>query len=280
MPQNRSILNLQVARSALKAFTNLVTAKKAPREALSRLTPSSAYLATLVPPPTLPLQLPSSLQGWQDHSLLQRLLSLRAALTVARVAKMMEPGQGGKKLGDLSWECVALSEAVVEAFLANVMVDALAEGGSLTQGAGSNEQQVLKQVVTFVSLQTLRVLFGLQPEHCRPSPPEPSIVAVPPAPGPNGGSGTPRTRHHRFSTTSFVRPSDSDFPLGACARTRGAARRARQAGEGAPPRTGRFDRRVRLLGLGARFGRKLVFYPHTLKYRRRGLIATRSTGRS
>ena len=146
----RSILNLQVARSALKAFTNLVTAK-APREALSRLTPSSAYLATLVPPPTLPLQLPSSLDGWQDHFLLQRLLSLRAALTVARVAKMMEP-QGGKKFGDLSWECVALSEAVVEAFLAKVMVDALAEGGSLARGAGSNEQQVLKQVVTFVSL--------------------------------------------------------------------------------------------------------------------------------
>lgn len=70
---------------------------------------------------------------------------------------MMEPQEGGKKFADLSWECVALSEAVVEAFLAKVMVDALAEGGSLARGAGSNEQQVLKQVVIFVSLQTPRI---------------------------------------------------------------------------------------------------------------------------
>ncbi|TKA50277.1 hypothetical protein B0A53_06349 [Rhodotorula sp. CCFEE 5036] len=166
------ILNLQVARSALKAFTNLVTAK-APREALSRLTPSSAYLATLAPPPTLPLQLPSTLESWKDHSLLQRLLSLRAALTVARVARMMEP-QGGKKFGDLSWECVALSEAVVEAFLAKVMVDALAEGGSLAQAAGSNEHQVLKQVVTFFLLHRV--------QKAVPALLELGIIASPPPP--------------------------------------------------------------------------------------------------
>jgi hypothetical protein len=260
LPRDYSILNLQVARSALKAFTNLVTAK-APREALSRLTPSSAYLATLAPPPTLPLQLPSTLESWKDHSLLQRLLSLRAALTVARVARMMEP-QGGKKFGDLSWECVALSEAVVEAFLAKVMVDALAEGGSLAQAAGSNEHQVLKQVVTFVSLmQTPGVLFACSLDianlFC-------ANVAVPPPPRAKGGPCAPRTRHHRFAATSFVRPAVRDIARRGGPRARGTARRARQAGESAPPRAGWFDRRVRLLGLGARLGRKPGFYPPTL----------------
>lgn len=145
-----SILNLQVARSALKAFTGLVTAK-APAEALSRLTPSSAYLASLAPPPKLPLAVPSTLEGWQDLATLQRLLSLRAALTVARVARQLEPRRGGKKFGDLSWECVALSEAVVEAFLAKVMVEAVAGRGSLVQAAGPRETRALQQVVTFVS---------------------------------------------------------------------------------------------------------------------------------
>lgn len=143
-----SILNLQVARSALKAFGAVVAAKSA-QDAQYRLTPSSAYLSSLVPPPQLPLAAPQSTANWTTHASLLRLLSLRAALTVARVARFM---QQGKQFGDLSWECVTLSEAVVEAFLAKVMVDALGKNGSLASGGGgSNEQKVLERIVTFVS---------------------------------------------------------------------------------------------------------------------------------
>ncbi|GAA5989874.1 hypothetical protein JCM10908_002357 [Rhodotorula pacifica] len=164
------ILNLQVARSALKAFTSLVTAK-APKEALAGLTPSSAYLSSLVPAPKLPIAAPSSVEAWQDHSTLLRLLSLRAALSVARIARMI---QHGKKFGELSWECVALSEAVVEAFLGKVMVETLAEGGSLTRDAGSNERKVLRQVVTFFLLHRV--------QKAAPALLELGILAAPPPP--------------------------------------------------------------------------------------------------
>ncbi|GAA5870580.1 hypothetical protein JCM3774_003713 [Rhodotorula dairenensis] len=189
------ILNLQVARSALKAFTNLVTAK-APGEALSQLTPSSAYLASLVsPPPNLPLAIPSTIEGWQDLHTLQRLLSLRAALTVARVARQLEPqgggagGGAGKKFGDLSWECVALSKAVVEAFLAKVMVEAVSssssataaakDGGSLPRGAGPNEKRVLQQVVTFFLLHRVQKAVPALLELGIIAPPPPPSLARP-----------------------------------------------------------------------------------------------------
>ncbi|BGP34663.1 hypothetical protein JCM10296v2_006485 [Rhodotorula toruloides] len=144
------ILNLQVARAALKSFKAFVgSASSNPQDAVKNLTASSAYLASLAPPPKLPLSAPTSFKDWQDLALLQRLLDLRAALTVGRLASLLA---SGRKFGEMSWECVQVSEAVVEAFLAGRMVEAIGKGGLLTDGAGEREKAVLEKVVTFFLL--------------------------------------------------------------------------------------------------------------------------------
>lgn len=134
----------------MKAFGAFAKAGFA-EAATAHLPPSSAYLASLSPAPLhLPLDSPTSPADRTSHAYLSRLLDLRAALTVARVAGQMRRGQ---QLGDLSWECVPLCEAVVESFLARSVVEAVREGGALApSGAGAAERRVLEQVVTFVSL--------------------------------------------------------------------------------------------------------------------------------
>ncbi|GAA6011611.1 hypothetical protein JCM10207_002678 [Rhodosporidiobolus poonsookiae] len=135
------ILNLQVARAALKSFQAFMT-----NSSQATLTPSTSYLSSLSPFPTLPLTPPTSAPAWASLPLLTRLLSLRAALSVARLAALV---QSGKPFSELSWECAGVSEAVVEAFLAERLGEALVEGGALREGAGEKEQAVLEKVVLF-----------------------------------------------------------------------------------------------------------------------------------
>jgi acyl-CoA oxidase len=85
-----------------------------------------------------------------DLDFLAHLLDLRAALSVAHLAKMMD--QNGKKFSELSWECVPVSQAVVEAFLGRRMQEAVeAKEGLLSQGAGQAEKEVFRKVILFVS---------------------------------------------------------------------------------------------------------------------------------
>ncbi|GAA5881626.1 hypothetical protein JCM16303_005516 [Sporobolomyces ruberrimus] len=140
------ILHLQVARAALKSLRGYMASPSA-----AQLSPSSAYLSTLQPTPSLPVSPPKS---WIDLSFLTRLLDLRAALSVAHLARMMDVN--GKKFGELSWECVPVSQAVVEAFLGRRMKEAVeSKEGLLVQGAGNAEKEVFRKVVVFFLLHTV-----------------------------------------------------------------------------------------------------------------------------
>ncbi|GAA5920067.1 hypothetical protein JCM1841_004075 [Sporobolomyces salmonicolor] len=153
------ILHLQVARAALKSFHSFVTSPST-----NSLSPFSAYLSTLRPPPSLPLAPPTS---FLSPSFLIHLLSLRAALSISRLAGL------GKKPSELSWESVETSKAVVEAFLARRMGEAMEDGGLLVDGAGEREREVMRKVVLFFLLHTV--------EEALPALLEFSILA-PPAP--------------------------------------------------------------------------------------------------
>ncbi|CEQ41721.1 SPOSA6832_03472, partial [Sporobolomyces salmonicolor] len=153
------ILHLQVARAALKSFHSFVTSPST-----NSLSPFSAYLSTLRPPPCLPLAPPTS---FLSPSFLIHLLSLRAALSISRLAGL------GKKPSELSWESVETSKAVVEAFLARRMGEAMEDGGLLVDGAGEREREVMRKVVLFFLLHTV--------EEALPALLEFSILA-PPAP--------------------------------------------------------------------------------------------------
>ncbi|GAA5931019.1 uncharacterized protein JCM15063_002522 [Sporobolomyces koalae] len=140
------ILHLQVARAALKSLRGFVASPKT-----AQLSPSSAYLAHLSPAPKLPVSPPRS---WLDLSFLSHLLELRAALSVAHLAKMMD--HNGKKFSELSWESVPVSQAVVEAFLARRMVEAIeTPQGLLSEGAGSAEKEVFRKIILFFLLHTV-----------------------------------------------------------------------------------------------------------------------------
>ncbi|GAA6008466.1 hypothetical protein JCM11491_004489 [Sporobolomyces phaffii] len=176
------ILHLQVARAALKSLRGY---SAAPKE--TQLSPSSAYLATLDPAPRLPVAGPES---WTDLAFLAHVLDLRAALAVAHLARMMD--RDGKRFGELSWECVPVSQAVVEAFLARRMLAAVDDrDGLLVAGAGPAEQQVFRKVIVFFLLHTV--------EQALPSLLEFGIIATPasssslsPA-GAGGASSSPRS---------------------------------------------------------------------------------------
>ncbi|TNY20196.1 hypothetical protein DMC30DRAFT_447253 [Rhodotorula diobovata] len=145
------VLSLQVARAALKSLAAAVAAKGGSNHSKAKLatSPFDAYLSALDPRPALPVQAPSTPEGWTDRAFLTRLLALRAALSVVRLADQMR--SAGKKFGDLSWECADVSDAVVEAFLAKrtgEMLDAL-------EGAGDKERDVMQRVVTLFLLSTL-----------------------------------------------------------------------------------------------------------------------------
>lgn len=140
------VLSLQVARAALKSLAAAAAAKGGSNDHKAKLatSPFDAYLSALDPRPALPVQAPSTPEGWTDRAFLTRLLALRAALSVVRLADQMR--SAGKKFGDLSWECADVSDAVVEAFLAKrtgEMLDAL-------EGAGDKERDVMQRVVTLV----------------------------------------------------------------------------------------------------------------------------------
>ncbi|GJN93945.1 hypothetical protein Rhopal_007004-T1 [Rhodotorula paludigena] len=169
-----TILNLQVARAALKSFRAFLTAAN-PADARARLTPSTAYLASLATASSLPLAPPSSADGWLDLAYLQRLLSLRAALCVARLAAQLD---SGRKFGELSWECVEVSAATVEAFIAARMGEALLhEGGVLREGVGAAEGEVLKNVVTFFLLHRVSCALPSLLEFGILAPPAPPSLA-------------------------------------------------------------------------------------------------------
>ncbi|GAA5923231.1 hypothetical protein JCM3775_007473 [Rhodotorula graminis] len=145
------VLSLQVARAALKSLA--IAARGGDRaKALVAESPFDAYLGALSPrPASLPVAAPSTGADaqWTDRAFLTRLLALRAALSVERLAERMQ--RDGAKFGDLSWECNAVSDAVVEAFLAKRTGEMLEQ----LEGAGDRERDVMQRVVNLFLLSTL-----------------------------------------------------------------------------------------------------------------------------
>lgn len=143
VPWTCSILVLQVARAALKSLNALRA------DPLYELSPSSAYLGTLK---TASSSVPfKSLSGadWLTPAVQLQVISLRAALAVDRLDRLV---RSGRAWSDLSHECIAVSNAVVEAFLVRRMQEALgADNGLLRQGAGDAERKVLSKLINFVS---------------------------------------------------------------------------------------------------------------------------------
>lgn len=133
------ILNLQVARAALKTLKSVRASPQTP------LSPSSAYLASLSAPFT---PLVSAPQNWLSHQFLLHIISLRAALQVQRLERLVG---AGKQFSELSWECVAVSKSIVEAFLVGRMLVAIDEPeGLLSGGIDGAERQVIVDLVHFV----------------------------------------------------------------------------------------------------------------------------------
>lgn len=134
-------MHLQVARSALKSLSTFLSSPK------TALSPSSAYLSSLHPLPSLPLAV-SAPSSFLSPALQLQLISLRASFGVARLAKFV---QSGKKWSELSHECVEVSKGVTEAFLVRRMLEAVeGDEGLLSKGAGKKEKEVLKTLVSFV----------------------------------------------------------------------------------------------------------------------------------
>lgn len=148
-----SILNLQVARAALKTLGTLRSNPTVP------LSASSSYLSSLFPAPSLPIAINSSTE-WLNHSVQLQILSLRACYQVSRLERLLA---SGKSFGDLSWECVNVSRAIVEAFIVRRMLEAVGneKEGLLCVGIGEGEKKVIRDVINFVSLTS-----GLQDLRC------------------------------------------------------------------------------------------------------------------
>ena len=234
------VLSLQVARAALKSLAAASQGGDRAR-ALVAESPFDAYLGALAPRPQLPVAAPSSGTDaqWTDRAFLTRLLALRAALSVVRLAERMQ--RDGAKFGDLSWECNAVSDAVVEAFLAKrtgEMLDQL-------EGAGDRERDVMQRVVNLVRPgPSLSLSLPLAPSADSPFTQTPAVPPLDP--------------HQRARAPP--RAVDPRPLVGRPAPRRPGPRRA-----GAPARPRRPHRQLWLLGLGARhdgaFARSL---PHSL----------------
>lgn len=134
-------MNLQVCRAALKTLRAIRSGETSPNS----LSPSSAYLSTLFNPPTLPAL--TSPDVFLDPQVQADLLNLRAAFRVQRLENLVK---GGKKWGDLSWECQGAAKAVVESFLARRMLAAV-DGGLLDREIGDKERKVVRELIAFVS---------------------------------------------------------------------------------------------------------------------------------
>lgn len=140
------MLNLQVSRAAVKTLWAL---RKTPS---LRLSPSTVYLASLSA--TSPY---GSSFDWLSRPLQLHLISLRAALKVERLERLVA---SGKPFAQLSWECVGITNAIVEAFLVRRILEALEDGGLLSVGAGPAEKKVLATLINFVR-PFLSLLSGL-----------------------------------------------------------------------------------------------------------------------
>ncbi|KAK4053613.1 hypothetical protein OIO90_003852 [Microbotryomycetes sp. JL221] len=141
------ILHLQVVRAALKT---LAAVQNDPNYKLS---PSSAYFESVSPTvPTLPIK-QLSVQDWLNPSIQLQLISLRAALSVDRIDKLVK---NGKQWSELSHECIEVSKSIVEAFLIRRMQQAIDHSdGLLAKDVGQAERKILAQLVHFFILNTL-----------------------------------------------------------------------------------------------------------------------------
>ena len=87
---------------------------------------------------------------WLSRPVQLQVISLRAALQVERLERLLK---SGKLFAKLSWECVAVSRAIVEAFLVSRAITALDDGGLLVKGAGPAERKVMETLIHFVCSQ-------------------------------------------------------------------------------------------------------------------------------
>ncbi|KAM0786049.1 hypothetical protein ACM66B_006860 [Microbotryomycetes sp. NB124-2] len=140
------ILHLQVVRAALKTLAGIRADSKYP------LSPSSAYFGSVSPLPKLPYQ-SLSVDDWRTPSIQLQLISLRAALAVDRVDRLVK---SGKAWSELSHECIEVSKSIVEAFLVRRMQEAIGKAdGLLAKDVTDQERKVLSKLVNFFILTTL-----------------------------------------------------------------------------------------------------------------------------
>ncbi|GAA5838965.1 hypothetical protein JCM11251_007841 [Rhodosporidiobolus azoricus] len=155
------ILNLQVARAALKTLSSVIATRHSSSSPAHSQDPFSPALSLLSSLPTLPLPTPTAASP-SDHSYILHLLQLRAALLTARLAALL---RGGKQFEELSWECKEVSEAVTEAWMAGEVTGAMEElegkggyeeGGAIWQGLkGEEERRVVRKLFRFYLLNVL-----------------------------------------------------------------------------------------------------------------------------
>ncbi|KAL8277204.1 hypothetical protein RQP46_010377 [Phenoliferia psychrophenolica] len=139
------ILNFQVARAGVKTLGALRANPS------MQLSPSSAYLSSLTASTTRAITITSA-SSWLSRPIQLQVISLRAALQVERLERLLA---SGKPFAKLSWECVAVSKAIVEAFLVSRAITALEYGGLLVKGAGPAERKVMETLIHFYALTTI-----------------------------------------------------------------------------------------------------------------------------
>ncbi|KAK4702625.1 acyl-CoA oxidase, partial [Phenoliferia sp. Uapishka_3] len=164
------ILNLQVARAALKTLASLRSNPS------TQLSPSTAYLSSLRSRASrTALILDSS--TWLSRPLQLHVISLRAALQVERLERLLA---SGKPFSQLSHECVSVSTAIVEAFLMSRTMAAVEDAGLLMRGVGPAERKVMDLLVDFYNLITIEAALSdlLEFEIIKPVPPTASAADV------------------------------------------------------------------------------------------------------
>jgi acyl-CoA oxidase len=139
------ILHQQVCRAAVKAYAQY---SKDPSKFAQSASPSTRYLQHLNKTNSITLDTQNI-----STSTLAELLGLRGAKLVQQISLK---ARATKIWTDLSWDCVKISGAITEAYIADRLTALLAEKEStMLAGLGNREQDVIERLVRLVRLDIL-----------------------------------------------------------------------------------------------------------------------------